>query len=314
MPWVLRVQGSATGRCSAALAGAIDHHAARRAPAPVQLPRLVAGPAVVTGAARGLGLEIARHLAERGHAVTIADVDEAAAKRAAAELGSGVAAASLDVRDAEACERLATEVAGATGDLAVWVNNAGILRCAPSWEHSAAERQALFDVNAHGLINGTLAALGPMRASGRGHVINVVSLAGLAVAPGETMYAATKHAALAFTVGTLYDLREAGVRDVQVSAVCPDGIWTPMLFDKVDDPHAAPSWSGVMLEPGEVASATVGLLDRPRPVLALPRRRGVIARGFAAFPSLGERLAPRVMADARRKQAAWGREHRRPGI
>jgi NAD(P)-dependent dehydrogenase (short-subunit alcohol dehydrogenase family) len=266
--------------------------------------------AVVTGGARGMGLEIARRLANRGYRVTVADVDGDAAATAAAEIGGGAEPAALDVRDRAACERIAAEAASAAGGLAVWVNSAGILRCAPAWEHSDEERRAMFDVNVHGLINGTLTALGPMRAAGRGHVINLISLAGLAAPPGETIYAATKHAALAFSLGTLYDLREAGIEGVHVSSVCPDGVWTPMLYEKVDDPHAAPSWSGVMFEPGEVADRVVGLLDRPRPVLVMPRWRGVVARAFAAFPTAGERLAPRIMERARRKQAAWAREHR----
>jgi short-subunit dehydrogenase len=267
--------------------------------------------AIVTGGASGMGFEIARRLAARGHAVTIADVDEAAGRTAAAELGEGVEARALDVRDADGCRRLAHELDEGGDGLEVWVNNAGILRTGPSWEHPDAERQAMFDINAHGLINGTLAALEVMRPARRGHVVNIISLAGLAAPPGEAVYAATKHAALAFSIGTLYDLREAGLRDVHVSSVCPDGVWTPMLFDKVDDPHAAPSWSGVMLPPSTVADAAVALLDRPRPVITIPRWRGAVARGFAAFPALGERLAPRIMEQARGKQAAWAREHRR---
>lgn len=266
--------------------------------------------AVVTGAARGMGLEIARGLVGRGYTVTLADIDADEAAAAAAAIGAGASSASLDVRDAAACEALAAGVAEREGSLAVWVNNAGILRTAPSWEHSPEERQAMFDVNTHGLINGTLAALMPMRAAGRGHIINIISLAGLAAPPGEVVYAASKHAALAFSLGTLYDLREAGVRDVRISCVCPDGVWTPMLFDKVDDPYAAPSWSGVMLQPEEVAEAALGLLEHPRPVLIIPRWRGLIVRLFDAFPSVGERIAPRLMAQARQKQAAWGSEHR----
>src|SRR3954452_12622250 len=267
--------------------------------------------AVVTGGASGLGFEIARGLATRGYAVTIADVDESAARGSPAELGGGVEAAVLDVREAADCRRLAHDVVEGAGALDVWVNNAGILRCAPSWEHSDEERRAMFDVNAHGLINGTLAALELMRAAGSGHVINVISLAGLAAPPGETIYAATKHAALAFSIGTLYDLREAGIDDVHIGCVCPDGLWTAMLHDKVDDPYAAPSWSGVMLEPADVAAEAVKLLDRPRPLITLPPWRGAFARVFATFPSIGARVAPRMMAQARRKQAAWARRHPR---
>src|SRR6478609_2235533 len=80
-------------------------------------------------------------------------------------------------------------------------------------------------------------------------------LAGLVAAPGEVNYSASKHAAMAFTLGTLFDLRRSGVSGVQISAVCPDGIWTPMLEDKLDDPAAAGSFSGQLLTSGEVATA-----------------------------------------------------------
>src|SRR5918992_727893 len=111
----------------------------------------------------------------------------------------------------------------------------------------------LTDVDTLGPINGPRAALEPMRAAGRGHVVNVVSLAGLGAPPGEALYAATKHGAIAFSLGALADLRRSGFSEVHVSAVCPDGIWTPMISDKLDDPDAAPSFSGQLLRAEEVA-------------------------------------------------------------
>ncbi|HEY7630306.1 MAG TPA: SDR family NAD(P)-dependent oxidoreductase [Thermoleophilaceae bacterium] len=269
----------------------------------------MSGAAVVTGAARGLGFEIARRLAERGYAVNIGDVDEAGAHAAAQKIGGAAWGSALDVTDPDACRAAAKEAAGRDGGLAVWVNNAGILRTGPSWSHPDADRRALVDVNLHGLMNGTLAALEQMRPANRGHVLNVVSLAGLAAPPGETVYAATKHGALAFTVGTLYDLRQDGCTEIQLSAICPDGIWTPMLYDKVDDPQAAPSWSGVLLQPEDVARRAVELLDNPRLVVAYPRWRGAVARAFASTPGLGAKLVPAMMASARRKQKRFARKH-----
>jgi NAD(P)-dependent dehydrogenase (short-subunit alcohol dehydrogenase family) len=268
----------------------------------------VSGAAVVTGSAGGLGLEIARLLAQRGYAVNVADVDESGAQAAAQKLGGAAWGTRLDVTDAGAC-RAAARDAAARGGLDVWVNNAGILRTGPSWSHSDAERRALVDVNVHGLMNGTIAALEHMRPANAGHVINVVSLAGLAAPPGETVYAATKHAALAFTVGTLFDLRQDGCRNVKLSAICPDGMWTPMLYDKMDDPQAAPSWSGVMLQPDQVARRAVELLDDAVPVVSMPRWRGGVARAFSLTPRLAVRVVPAMMADARRKQKRWARKH-----
>ena len=186
-------------------------------------------------------------------------------------------------------------------------NNAGILVTGPVHEQPPAVHRAMLEVNALGTFNGTLAALEVMRPAGRGHVINVVSLAGLVAAPGEVAYAASKHAAMAFSIGTLTDLRRSGIKGIDVSAICPDGIWSPMLEDKLDDPEAAASFSGSMLTPEKVAARVGGLLDRPRPVATIPRWRGAFVRVFDAFPSLAVRLVPLVMTDARRRQRAFKR-------
>lgn len=262
--------------------------------------------AVVTGAGSGLGREIARELAGRGYRVHATDLDAETAAGTAAELGPGASSSALDVRDESACRVLADQVA-ADGGLDLWVNNAGVFFSGPPWEQGAELRRTMLDVNHHGLVNGTLAALAPMQAAGRGHVINVVSLAGIVAAPGEVNYSASKHAAMAFTLGTLFDLRRAGIRGIELSAVCPDGIWTPMLEDKLDDPDAAASFSGHLLTPGEVARAVAKLTAKPRPVLVIPRWRSPQLRLFDAFPSLGLRLLPLVMWDARRRQKRYKR-------
>src|SRR5262245_24011266 len=159
------------------------------------------GAAVVTGAARGLGLAIARALHRIGYAVLLTDVEADAVHAAAAPLGGW--SARLDVRYEEACRSIAARAAERAGGLAVWVNNAGILATGPVWTHDEGTRRRVMEVNALGGINGTLAALELMRPAGRGHVINVVSLAGLVAAPGESVYGASKHALLAFSVGVL---------------------------------------------------------------------------------------------------------------
>jgi NAD(P)-dependent dehydrogenase (short-subunit alcohol dehydrogenase family) len=263
--------------------------------------------AVVTGAGGGLGRAIAVELAGRGFAVWATDVDAEAAARTAAEIGGDAQPRALDVRDEAASRELAGAVVGAAGALDLWVNNAGILATGLSWEQDEASRGAMLAINAAGTMNGTVAALERMVPAGRGHVINVISLAGIVAAPGEVSYSASKHAAMAFTLGTLFDLRRAGQKGIELSAVCPDGIWTPMLEDKLDDPDAVGSFSGQLLTPAEVASAVGKLTERPRPILILPRWRGPLLRSFDLFPRLGLRLLPAVMWDARRRQRRYKR-------
>ncbi|MFE2336072.1 SDR family oxidoreductase [Streptomyces coelicoflavus] len=191
--------------------------------------------AVVTGAGRGLGRLIAALLVERGHHVLVTDVSEDAARAAAAELGSDASWAAVDVRDEAQVARARDRVVAEAGRLEVWVNNAGVLVTGPAWEQPSDVRRLMLEVNALGTVNGTVAAIGAMRHTG-GHILNVVSLAGLTAVPGEAVYAASKHAAIGFSLSTLADLRLAGIRNVDISCVCPDGIWTPMLHDKLDDP------------------------------------------------------------------------------
>jgi NAD(P)-dependent dehydrogenase (short-subunit alcohol dehydrogenase family) len=261
--------------------------------------------AVVTGAGSGLGRAIALDLASRGYLVQATDIDPDAAAATAAQIGAGGSSAELDVTDAEACRATAAAATTKGGSLDLWVNNAGILVTGQSWEQDERTRRAMLDVNALGTMNGTIAALEKMVPAGRGQVINVISLAGLVAAPGEVNYSASKHAAIAFTLGTLFDLRRSGVRGVELSAVCPDGIWTPMLEDKLDDPAAAGSFSGRLLTPEQVATAVGRLAERPRPLLVLPRWRGPMLRFFDTFPRLALRLLPLAMGDARRRQRRY---------
>lgn len=261
--------------------------------------------AVVTGAGSGLGRAIALELGGRGLLVNVTDIDPDAAARTADEIGAGARSAALDVRDEAACRALAADAAARGGTLDVWVNNAGVLSTGLSWEQDEATRRAMLEINALGTMNGTVAALEPMIAAGHGHVINVVSLAGIVAAPGEVNYSASKHASMAFTLGTLFDLRRAGIKGVELSAVCPDGIWTPMLENKLDDPDAAGSFSGHLLTAERVASAIGKLTERPRPILIVPRWRGPLLRLFDLSPRLAVRLLPWVMRDARRRQRRY---------
>jgi NAD(P)-dependent dehydrogenase (short-subunit alcohol dehydrogenase family) len=246
--------------------------------------------ALVTGAGRGLGARIAALLAERGHVVHVTDLDPEAAAAVAARIGGGAFASALDVRDAGACDAAAAETVARTGSLDVWVNNAGVLLTGPAWEQTPDQRRLMVEVNTLGVINGTVSAIGAMRGpedDGSGHIVNVASLAGLVAVPGEGVYSGSKHAVLGFSLSTAADLRVAGIRGIDISCVCPDGIWTPMLHDRLDDPEAALSFSGTLLSADRVAAAVGQVLDRPRPVTAVPRWRGAQVRVVDAFPRLG---------------------------
>src|SRR3546814_4842950 len=106
--------------------------------------------AVVTGAGRGLGKQIARLLAERGHRVLVTDVDAVTAQAAAEEIGHGATAMAVDVRDRSQVDAAREHIVETAGSLSVWVNNAGVLFTGPAWEQGTDAHRLLREVNAIG--------------------------------------------------------------------------------------------------------------------------------------------------------------------
>lgn len=262
--------------------------------------------ALVTGAGRGLGRDIAQMLVDRGYRVMVTDIDAGTAAAAAAEIGGDATWAAVDVRDHSQVEAARDSLLAQGGRLEVWVNNAGVLLTGPAWEQTEDQRRLLMEVNALGAINGTVAAIDAMRGHGPGgsggHIITIASLAGISAVPGEAVYAASKHAVMGFSTSTAIDLRLAGVDDIAISCICPDGIWTPMIHDKLTDPQAALSFSGSLLQSGDVVRAVGRVLDSPRLVTAVPTWRGALARLGAAFPRLAVAGLPLMAAQGRRTQ------------
>ncbi|QFZ20152.1 SDR family NAD(P)-dependent oxidoreductase [Saccharothrix syringae] len=241
--------------------------------------------AVVTGAARGFGLEIARRLRGRGFSVLLTDVDDAVVPVAEGLGGHGVVA---DVRDPAAHREVAARAA-ALGRLVLWVNNAGVLATGPAWEHDDAAVRRLVEVNVLGVVHGSRVAVEAMRGHG-GTVLNVSSMSALGPVPGLAVYAACKAAVLNFGLSLEGDLRREGV-PVRVLTCCPDAADTDMVRGVRSDPDSAILFSsaGGLLSAARVAERAVGMLDGRRLVRALPAHRAVMARAGAVLPSVGLR-------------------------
>jgi NAD(P)-dependent dehydrogenase (short-subunit alcohol dehydrogenase family) len=260
--------------------------------------------AVVTGAGRGIGLEIARRLAARGYAVLASDVDQLAAERTAADLGEPAWALGLDVRDPEG-HRVAAAAAAERGTLRVWVNNAGVLRTQKVWEHSDDEVRLMVEANLLGVIWGSRAAVDAMRSAG-GQIVNIASLSAFGAVPGLSVYAGTKAGVLNFTTSLQGDLKQAGI-DIAVHAVCPDSVGTDMVHERTGDPDSAIIFSAPrILTAAEVADRTVALLDSKKIVLVVPTWRGWLARSLAPFPRAALKMlgAFRRSGERKRKKAA----------
>lgn len=198
-------------------------------------PWLVAGTAVVTGGAGGLGRAICRRLALRGAEVIVADIDGDTAAGAASELvGEGLRArpCAVDVADEDSVAGLAS-VAAASGALAVWVNNAGVNGVADVAELTLEEFERVMHINVRGCFLGTRAAARALGAGGA--IVNVSSISAAVALPRNAHYGASKGAIESFSRHAAVDLAGRGIR---VNCVAPGSFRSGMTAERYQRPGA----------------------------------------------------------------------------
>ena len=218
---------------------------------------LVAGKsAAVTGAAQGIGLEIARLLHEEGVKVMILDINHDAA---AASLGEGALGRGCDVTDEDSVSDAVNAAVVEFGGLDIFVNNAGITRDASLGKMTLADFDAVVNVHLKGSWLGVRAAAAVMREAGRGSIINMSSLSGKSGNFGQTNYSSAKAGIVGLTKSAAKELAHKGVR---VNAVQPGLIRTPMTEAMPPEIFAAREADIPMKragEPREVAGAVLFL-------------------------------------------------------
>jgi len=173
--------------------------------------------ALITGAGSGLGRAVALRLAQDGCTVLVTDVKSERAESVARELqamGATAQAHALDVRDWEAWRSLHATV----GHVDILVNNAGVADVGRLVDTDPDQWARQININLMGVIRGCRTFVPGMVQSGSGHVINIASLAGLALAPGMISYNTAKAAVVAFSESLRLEVALDGVG---VSVCCP---------------------------------------------------------------------------------------------
>jgi len=183
--------------------------------------------AVVTGAARGIGLEVARQLAEGGATVVLVDVLEDQLKEAAVNLpgAKDVLTYTVDVTDEAAVQKLFDEVVEKAGKIDILVNNAGITRDDLLLRMDADEWDLVMAVNLKGTFLMTKHASRYMVRQKSGRIVNMASVSGLVGNPGQANYSASKAGVIGFTRTVA---RELARKNVCCNAVAPGFIDTQM--------------------------------------------------------------------------------------
>lgn len=242
----------------------------------------------ITGGARGIGRATAEQFLAAGAIVHLGDLDTAAVTATAEELGAF--GHTLDVTTRESFAAFVTAILDAHGRIDILVNNAGIMPLGGFLDEDDAVSAATLDVNVWGLIHGMRQVLPSMRERGRGHIVNVASMAGKLVVPGMAVYNASKFAAVGLTAAVREEFADTGV---SVSAVLPSAVRT-RLSSGVPLGHGMPT-----VDPEDVARAIVATVRDRRAEVTVP---GYLA-GWdlldALVPERLMRLGRRVLGDRR---------------
>lgn len=195
------------------------------------MQRLAGKTALITGAARGIGLAFARAYAAEGATVALGDIDLPQAEAAAAAIGPAAFAVPLDVTSQTSIEAAVAAVEQRAGGLDILVNNAALFDLAPIVEISRESYERLFSVNVAGVLFTLQAAARAMIRQGRGgKIINMASQAGRRGEPLVAVYCASKAAVISLTQSAALNLIQ---HRVNVNAIAP-GVVEGEHWDGVD--------------------------------------------------------------------------------
>lgn len=229
--------------------------------------------AVVTGSTSGIGLGIARALAEAGASIVLNGLGEAGEIKRTQQIleeanGVKVAFDDANLMDAGETAALITRTERMFGRLDILVNNAGIQHVSPIEEFPAEKWNAILALNLSAVFHATKAAFKGMKERKFGRIINVASAHGLVASPFKSAYVAAKHGVVGLTKVTAL---EGAEYNVTANAICPGYVWTPLVEKQIEDQAKAHNI------PREQVIRDVLLVNQPNKKFATVEEMGALA-------------------------------------
>jgi short-subunit dehydrogenase len=248
----------------------------------------------ITGAARGIGHATAKALLARGARVVIGDRDVTVLESAVTELSKfgQVTGYPLDVTDQESFATFLDKARadGSAGHIDVLINNAGVMPVGPFLEQSEQAIRSSIEVNVWGVLTGCRLVLPEMVKRGRGHIINIASMAGMVAVPGQVVYAGTKFAVVGLSTALADEFAPQGV---EVTVILPTFTNTELIAGTKSAGAQKP------VEPEDIAAAVVKALDKPKTHVSVPAPLRFVAATTSMLGPRGRRWLSKKMGNDR---------------
>lgn len=259
--------------------------------------------ALVTGAASGIGAEVARRLASRGHTVITVDRTDELSQAAAAATASDAVGVACDLSDsasvASICERISSDWAN---DLDVLVCNAGIIKPDDVADLTPTVIDLHLDIMLRSPMHMINAAIPSMLARKSGHVLATVSMGGIVPMPGSSAYSAAKFGMRAFLAALYAEVRSEGVN---VSGIYPNAVDTPMLRQEAASGGSALNFVGEVKSIDDVADAYERALDTGKLEFYVPYSDSISGRLTAMKLSAIPKIIPSLNKIGERGRAKY---------
>ncbi len=242
--------------------------------------------ALLTGATAGFGLAIARELVRRGHRVIATGRRQERLDALQRELGDACLPRVLDVRDRAACQALVDGLPPTWANIDVLVNNAGLgLGLEPAQSANLDEWETMVDTNVKGLMYLTRMCLPGMIARGRGHIVNLGSIAAFVPYPGGNVYGATKAFVDQFSLNLRADLFGTPVRVTNLEpGLCGGTEFSEVRF-RGDKERASKVYEGAQpILPEDIAETVLWVISLPAHVNINGIQMMPVCQSFPALP------------------------------
>jgi short-subunit dehydrogenase len=251
--------------------------------------REMAKTALITGGAGAIASALSRSLLFKGFDLLLIDIDQGRLDEAALKAPGRIQTHCADLTHPEDLEKVA-ELIRTTPDLAVFVNNAGVIRPGNYTDLSYSDVELHMTVNLMAPMRLTHAAAARFVAQREGCILSIVSAAGLVALPGSAAYSASKFGLRGLLIALAQEVEPLGVK---VRSLFPGAVDTPMLrYEATHGGSVLNFLNKDVLDAQDVAAAAMAAMDGNRIEVSLPAGDALMARIVCAFPALMPKLLP----------------------